>query len=101
MLYRTVVTSSLLLTVAIVGAVALLAASCSLHRPAPLGGYAVPLPEPRAAADDAETFAVTRVGGDAQAAAEFSDGEFRSGPVGFRRPCRPVTRSLRRPVRSR
>jgi len=89
MLKAAVISGTVLLTFALLGAVALLAVGCSLHRPVPqphgaartadAGARSVST-ETQAVSDDAGIPAHTRVGGDLQAVAEFLDGEFRSGP---------------------
>lgn len=83
-----VASGTLLVIVALLGAVAFLAVGCSLHRPAPQPHRAAVAAEPsstttspetRGLSDDADQPAVTRVAGDTQVIAEFVNGEFRSG----------------------
>ena len=89
MLKVAVVSGTVLLAFAFLGAVAFLAVGCSLHRPAPqVHGAAVAAAQSSTSAssgtpgssDDADQPAVTRVAGDRQATAAFVNGEFRSGP---------------------
>jgi hypothetical protein len=89
-MFKVAVTSgTVLVIVALLGAVAFLAAGCSLHRPAPQAHGAAVAAKPSStttssetsgSSDDARLSAVTRVGGDLQAGVEFVAGEFRSGP---------------------
>jgi len=113
MLKITVVSGTVLLTVALLGAVALLAVGCSLHRPAPQAHGAAVAAEPSSttassetpgSSGDADQPAVTRVAGDMQAIAEFVNGEFRSGscriptplPAGYPAPTPPGAIELKR-----
>ena len=83
-----VASGTVLVIVALLGAVAFLAVGCSLHRPAPQAHRAAVAAEPSStttssetpgSSDDADQPAVTRVAGDTQVIAEFVNGEFRSG----------------------
>lgn len=83
-----VASGTVLLAVGLLGAITLLSAGCSLHRPVPRahgpagtaddGGSALSAKTVEVT-DNAGAPAVERVGGDAQAIAEFVNGEFRSG----------------------
>lgn len=88
MLKFAVVSGTVLLAVGLLGTITLLTVGCSLHRPVPRAhgpegiaehGASANSPETVEASDDAGVPAVTRVGGDMQAIAEFVNGEYRSG----------------------
>lgn len=84
-----VISGTVWVSSAFLGAVALLAVGCSLHRPVPRAdgaagsadtGAGSVASEIQAASDNAGVPAAKRVAGDTQAVAEFLEGEFRSGP---------------------
>jgi len=108
-----VVSGTLLLMVALLGALAVLVAGCSLHRPvsaARVSSLTVAHgPEPALTGtaqtpDAAADIEVVRVGGDMHTATEFINGEFRSGvcristplPEGYPAPTPPNTIELKR-----